>query len=253
MSGMGILLVILLVSSLPAIVVFIWFRISRYPFTFLQFILSLLAGAASFFPALFLRNFFAGIGIFPKTGRLGLFGEIFIGTALAEELSRLIMLLILFFLFRRFGLEKKPPALNGGSENAAAQDSPDRAFTAAKAAATGMIAGFGFSVFESAVLGALDFGVVLPRLFTAALLHGACGARVGVSLSMIGKGPVAGAVFRFLTAVAIHGVYNFLLVVPGILPSIAAVLVAFSALTTSVLAIQLGMRTISTDNGTNKA
>jgi RsiW-degrading membrane proteinase PrsW (M82 family) len=107
--------------------------------------------------------------------------------------------------------------------------------------AAGLVAGFGFAVLESAVYGASDPGILLPRMFTAALLHGACGTRVGFALAMFPKTPVQ-AVFRFLTAVVIHGVYNFMLETPGWLPLAAAVLIALSALASSVLAIRTGMR-----------
>jgi RsiW-degrading membrane proteinase PrsW (M82 family) len=106
-----------------------------------------------------------------------------------------------------------------------------------------MVAGFGFAILESAVYGASNPSSTVLRMFTAAPLHGACGSRVGVSLTMFPKSPVR-AVFRFLTAVAIHGVYNFMLIIPGVIPSIAAVLIALSALTMSVLAIRSGMEKV---------
>ena len=234
MPGIEILLLILLVSSLPALVVFLWFRLCRYPFTFLQFVFSLLAGAASLFPALFLQGFLAGKNIIPVTGRRGLFAGIFIRIALTEELSRLIALFVLLWLFSRFGSGANPFA----PEGVAAGDDTNAAGTAAPAAA-GMVAGFGFAILENAVYAASNPGntILILRVFTAAPLHGACGARVGVSVTMFGK-KTAPALFRFLTAVAIHGIYNFMLTVPGRLPSAAAVLIALSALASSVLTIR---------------
>ncbi|MCL2128278.1 MAG: PrsW family intramembrane metalloprotease, partial [Treponema sp.] len=68
-----------------------------------------------------------------------------------------------------------------------------------------------------------------------------CGYRVGASVMMFRESP-ARAVSRFLTAVVIHGVYNFMLTIPGRLPPLTAVLISLSALATSVLAIRSGMR-----------
>jgi hypothetical protein len=47
------------------------------------------------------------------------------------------------------------------------------------------------------------------------------------------------AVFRFLAAVAIHGVYNFMVAMPGF-PSMVAVLIALSALAASIATIRGG-------------
>jgi RsiW-degrading membrane proteinase PrsW (M82 family) len=219
-----------------------WFRRSRYPFTFLRFTLSLLAGATSFFPALLLQNLFiAGKGGFTVTaGKWGLLGDL-VRIALTEEVSRLLLLLVLFLLFRRFG--------SGGSGDTAAADAgtPAPANTSAQAGtsapmgAAGLVAGLGFAILENAVYGASNPGIVLLRMFTATLLHGACGSRVGFALAMFPQKP-ARAVLRFLTAVVIHGVYNFMLETPGWLPTAAAILIAVSALASSVLTIRTEMK-----------
>jgi hypothetical protein len=44
---------------------------------------------------------------------------------------------------------------------------------------------------------------------------------------------------RLLTAAAIHGIYNFMIILPGF-PSLMAVLVAISALASSILTICSG-------------
>ena len=233
MPGLEILLIILIVSSLPAIIVFLWFRLCRYPFTVPQFVFSLLAGAASVFPALFFQRFLGGF--FPEiSGRWGIFAKYFLYIAFTEEFSRLIMLFILFFLFRRFG---SWTAWYSDTDETSEENQSPGIITAA---AAGLVAGFGFAILETANLRNLDLGNMFLRAFTTAPLHGACGARVGVSLVMFRKKPVP-AVFRFLTAVAIHGVFNFMLIIPGAISSIAAALVALSALATSVLAIRGGM------------
>jgi len=223
MSGIGVLIILLLFSSLPAIAVLVWFRLARYPFSPLRFSGALLAGAVSFFPALFLQNILAtvGSGFFYALGKWGPIAEIFLRIAFTEEFSRLILLVILFITFRRF------------STNATVS-------AGTMASAAGLIAGLGFAIIESAVYGASNPGNALLRTFTAVPLHAACGYRVGSSIAMFEERP-AQAVFRFLSAVVIHGLYNFMLIIPGFVPSVAAVLIALSALISSILAIRSGM------------
>jgi len=231
MSGMGVLIILLFISSIPAIAVFLWFRLAHYPFSLRRFSFSLLAGTVSFFPALLLQNIFtAGSNFFYAAGKWGLIAEIFVRIAFTEEVSRLIMLTILFFAIRRVSSAgQRGPDLNA----------PVSADT--MASASGLIAGLGFAIIESAVYGASNPGNALLRIFTAAPLHGACGFRAGSSIAMFPDRPVQ-AVFRFLSAVVIHGIYNFMLIIPRFFPSIAAILIALSALATSIMAIRSGMK-----------
>ena len=218
---MGAFFILIFISSIPAIAAFLWFRLAHYPFTTPRFSAALLAGAASFFPALLLQNFFrAGSGIFRLSGKWGLFAEIFIRIALTEELSRFLILLILFAVILR--VAGKP---FGKTANAA-----------------GLVAGLGFAILESAVYGASSPGNALLRAFTAAPLHGACGSRVGASVVLLREHPVRG-IINFLSAVAIHGVYNFMLYIPGRFPPIAAVLIAISALVSAIQIIRNEMKT----------
>ena len=222
----------MLISSIPVIAVFMWFRFERFPFSMTRFSSALLAGAGSFFPALLLQNILAVEGgIFRVTGKWSLVGEIFVRIALTEELSRLLVLAVLFFAARRLS---RAGQIDQNPGNASV--SP-----AAMAGASGLIAGLGFAILESTVYGASNPGNALLRAFTAAPLHGACGFRVGSSIEIWRENHLQ-AVFRFLRAVVIHGVYNFMLLIPGILPPIAAILIALSALATSVVTIRSGMR-----------
>ena len=218
MTGVGVLFILLLISSIPVIAALLWFRFARYPFSLTFFFISLLAGAASFFPALFFQNILASVsGLFAAMGKWGLFAEIFIRIAFTEEFSRLLLLLIVLFAMRRFSA------------------------SAATAGAAGLVVGLGFAILESAVYGAANPRNALLRVFTAAPLHGACGSRVGTSVAMLRERPVQ-AVLRFLTAVVIHGIYNFMLIIPGRLPPLTAILISLSALASSVLAIHAGMK-----------
>jgi RsiW-degrading membrane proteinase PrsW (M82 family) len=228
MSGLGVLILLLLISSIPAIAVFVWFRLARYPFSSLRFSCALLAGAISFFPALFLQNILtvAASGIVYAMGKWGLVAEIFFRIAFTEEFSRLILLVILFFAIRRL----RPD--NTGINPPVSADT--------MASAAGLIAGLGFAIIESAAYGASNPGNALLRTFTAAPLHGACGFRVGSSIAMFPDRPLY-AVFRFLSAVVIHGLYNFMLIIPGFVPSAAAILIALFSLTSAILVIRSGM------------
>jgi len=216
---MGALFIILIISSIPAIAAFLWFRLARYPFPMSLFSTALLAGAASFFPALLLQHFLrAENGIIPVSGKWGLFSEIFIRIALTEELSRFLILLILFAVINR--VTGKPSGIRANS--------------------AGFVAGLGFAILESAVYGASSPGNALLRAFTATPLHGACGSRVGHSVVLLRDRPVSG-ILRFLSAVAIHGAYDFMLHIPGRLPLIAAVLIVVFAVLSSIQAIRAEM------------
>ena len=234
MSGLWVLLLLIFISSIPVVAVYIWFRLAHYPFSVIRFLFSLLAGAAAVFPALFLQNFFSAS--FPIAGRWALISQIFIRVALTEELSRLFMLFILFWISSHFsGAAASRGA--GGIQTAGSVQSLSYSIVK-QGTAVGLVAGLGFAILEGAVYGALDTGVLLLRVFTAAPLHGACGARVGAAVVLFRSHPIQ-AFFRFLAAVAIHGIYNFMIIMPGF-SSIAAVLIALSAFASSILSLRGG-------------
>jgi RsiW-degrading membrane proteinase PrsW (M82 family) len=239
MSGLWVLPVILIISSLPIIAVFVWFRLAKYSFSTVSFLLALLAGAAAFFPALFLQNL--PLFTFRSGGKAALFFDIFVRIAFTEEASRLLALVV-FFAVSGCVARGKQVELSGGG--GAGEDTPEGgteelSYNAVKkATAVGLVVGLGFAVLESAVYGASDARVLLLRAVTAAPLHGACGARVGAAAVMFRSSPLH-ALFRVLAAIAIHGVYNFMAAMPGF-PSALAVLLALSALITSIAMIRGG-------------
>ena len=222
MYGPLVLLVLILVSSLPVIAVYVWFRLAKYKFSLVRFLFALLAGAAAFFPALILQELLA---FSLPAGRAARFYHFFVRIAFTEEISRLLMLSIFFLIISRI----KPNESSG---------QPISYNTVKRGTAIGLVAGLGFAILESAVYGASDTGVLLLRAVTAAPLHGACGSRIGAATVIFRNNPVQ-AVFRVLTAIAIHGVYDLMVVLPGF-PAIAAVLVAISALITAILTIRDG-------------
>jgi RsiW-degrading membrane proteinase PrsW (M82 family) len=222
MYGSWVLLILILISSLPVIAVYIWFRIAKYQLSLVRFLFALLAGAAAFFPALILQSLLA---IPMPPGRAVLFYHFFVRIAFTEEISRLLMLFIFFLIS---GLVK--PAEKSGR--------PISYNVVKRGTAIGLVAGLGFALLESAAYGASNIEVLLIRAVTAAPLHGACGSRVGAAAVMFRTNPVQ-AVFRILTAIAIHGVYDLMVIQPGF-PAIAAVLIAIFALINAILTIKGG-------------
>jgi len=227
MFSAWVLLVLILIQLLPVVIVYIWYRLAKYKISLVQFLFAILAGAAAFFPALVLQNMLT----FPliSHGRGALFYNFFIRIALTEELSRSIMLLIFFV----FALKIKSDSYQSDGLNIIKQGT-----------AIGLVAGLGFAILETARYAANDMNIniALLRLFTAAL-HAACGSRAGSAVVMFKTNPKQ-ALLRFFSAVAIHGVYNLMVNIPG-LPSIAALLITISALTTSILSIRGGWESVS--------
>jgi RsiW-degrading membrane proteinase PrsW (M82 family) len=214
MNGLWILLLLIAISALPVLAVFIWIRLRRLPVRLPWFLLSLLGGALSLGLAAVLQS------LFPATEEAGLgvlLVKIFVQIALTEELGRLAVFSLLLSLARRSSKEA---------------ESSRSAF----AAITGLIAGLGFAVIETAMYGVGNFSIALVRAVTTAPLHGACGARIGIAVSHIRDAPLRTLV-RFLYAVGIHGMYNFMLLSQGI-PLIFPVLIAFTALFSSIQLIR---------------
>jgi RsiW-degrading membrane proteinase PrsW (M82 family) len=234
MSGSWVLLIILLVSSLPVIAVYAWFRIAKYNFSAVRFLFALLTGIAAFFPALILQDF--SNFTFSAGGRVQLFYHIFFRIAFTEEFSRLLMLSVFFIISNL--IVKQPPADQTGDSALVNTDKPPTFNIIKKATATGLVAGLGFAILENSVYAALDTRVLLLRAVTAAPLHAACGSRIGSASVMFRTNPIQ-AIIRLISATAIHGIYNFMATIPGF-SSIMAVLIAFTALASSIVVIRGG-------------
>jgi RsiW-degrading membrane proteinase PrsW (M82 family) len=223
MSSLWILLLLIFISALPALAFFIWIRLRRYPLSPKWFLAALAGGVTALLIAAFLQSFFPVST--EASLRLILF-KTFVQIALTEEAGRLPALL---FLLRRRRL----------SQAAHDYQDPGRPLTEKDlsfAAAIGLISGLAFAVCETASYGAVNLPLALLRAFTAAPIHGACGARVGTAALTWKQEPVRGAL-RFLSAAALHGAYNFMIVLPGF-PSILSILIAFSALASSIMVIR---------------
>ncbi|MDR2618322.1 MAG: PrsW family intramembrane metalloprotease [Treponema sp.] len=220
MNGLWLLVLLIVIAVLPVIPV--WFAFSSQKLGSRLFILSLGAGLLSVPIAFLLQS------LLPRSGA-GLSGTIifgvFIRIALVEELSRILTLLPLRKLAR-----------SAGSGSGATLPGP---FSAA-GAMTGLAAGLGFAVAETGFYGAMYPGAALLRTFTAAPLHGACGARAGTALAIAPEYPVRSAAL-FVSATLIHGMYDFFILNPG-LPSFLSIPVALAALGSSLLDLRHNLR-----------
>jgi RsiW-degrading membrane proteinase PrsW (M82 family) len=177
------------------------------------FFLTILCGVVSLVLALLLQflvqnllSFMPG-SVLPDSGgfAMALFRN-FIRIPLTEEVSRLITFILFFRLAGRTGL------------------SPER-LGPAFCAASGLLAGLSFAMLEGVSYGA-DAGIAFVRTVSASPLHGACGARIGLAAMPTGDN-THNAVFLFISAAAVHGMYNYLMINPVISPVFAIVLAFF--------------------------
>jgi RsiW-degrading membrane proteinase PrsW (M82 family) len=219
MNGLWVLLLLIFLSALPALAVLIWIRVRHFPIGLPWFLLALLGGALSLGIAAILQALFPRIN---EATMAALLFKIFIQVALTEELSRLGVFALLLGLVHCFG---KDTGTSGQRSAAPAFD-----------AITGLIAGLGFAVIETAMYGVGNFSIALVRAVTAAPLHGACGTRVGMAVSCLRDAPGI-ALVRFLYAVLIHGMYNFMIISPGV-PLVFPILIAVTAFLSSIQLIR---------------
>jgi RsiW-degrading membrane proteinase PrsW (M82 family) len=219
MSGLWILFLLIGISALPVAAVFVWFRVSGYPLSLSWSVCFLGGGIAALFLAAVLQSFFS----FQQRSTLEtMLVKTFVQIALTEEGSRLLVLLFIFRLARNWN---RYPG----------KTLPEEAWPSF-AAAAGLLTGLGFAVVETAFYGAVDLNLALLRVFTSAPLHGACGGRVGYTAFNLRREPFRGGL-RFCAAVAIHGMYNLMIINPG-LPAVLSILIAFSALGSTIITIR---------------
>jgi RsiW-degrading membrane proteinase PrsW (M82 family) len=219
-NGLPVLLFLILIAALPVLLLFLWYRLVRCPLSSRWFLIFLLGGASSMLLALLLQGLIPVLSG-PSISSLGNMGallfNLFCRIAATEELSRFLIFMILFPLARITG---KNAILRGS--------------------AAGLAAGLGFALIENAYYGASDVGIALLRTVTAAPLHGACGARVGAAAAGLNDGPLL-VTMRVLSAIAIHGMYNFMILGSGAL-AIMAILAALCAFISSILSIHAQLK-----------
>jgi len=207
MNEVWILLLLIIAAALPVIFAFCYFRLKKPQLTLSLFLVSLAAGIISLLIAALLQTLFPYMR--GQGGPFPVFYNVFFRIALIEELSRIVILVPFFRAVKR-----------------------RRTIDLPLCAAVGLTAGLGFAMLESAFYGLADANITLLRAFTAAPLHGACGIRAGAAAFFFSRFPFR-ALFLFTFAVLIHGAYNMMIVNPA-LPSVLALLIAFTALFSSL-------------------
>ena len=223
MIGLPTLAILIVISFLPVIPVYIWFRVTRFPVSVRRFALFTVAGMAALIPAALIQAAIPVSSV--RTGANILFA-VFIRVALSEELSKLLVL-ILFLVILRFSQKRTS---NSVSVAASSFSKPSLC------AAYGLLTGLGFGFIESAAYGSFNFNAALIRAVTASPLHAACGIRLGFACSSFAADKRR-AVYRFFTAVAIHGCYN-LMILNTHIPRPLPIILAYAALVSGIVMIR---------------
>ena len=208
---------IILISSLPLIIALI--VLHKRGISSIWFFVCTIAGFFSVAIVLLLNNFFPVLSI---SERNNIF-NILIRAAFTEELSRFIVLMPLLAI----ALQKR------GGRSAVVDPSYDNS---AWGGIAGLITGLGFAAAESIFYEILTPGAALLRAFSAAPLHGACGARVGTACIYFRSRPMY-ALYLFLSAAVIHGMYNLFLISYH-LPSVLALMLAIAAMGSQMITLK---------------
>jgi RsiW-degrading membrane proteinase PrsW (M82 family) len=227
MNGFGSLALLVLMAALPVLVCYVWLRIKGWGM--LRFASALLAGVFALIAAALLQSLFPSQT--PLSGMWGILFKLFIEIAGTEEGSRLVFLVFFLKLSARF------PVLGAPVQDTAGNFRNDGAGFYFQSLASGLAAGLGFAFIETLSYAAADLGITLLRGFSAAPLHAACGIRAGFAADFIVRGrdeAGTGGGRNFVSAVIIHGMYNFLLINPGV-PAFVPVMLAFISLIVPLL------------------
>jgi RsiW-degrading membrane proteinase PrsW (M82 family) len=230
MNGFGPLALLVLTAALPVMICFVWLKIRGW--RTLCFVSLLLTGALALIAAALLQSFFPPL---TTPGIWGILFKLFIEIAGTEEGSRLFFLVLFFKLGSRFpivGLSAPDTAESSAMQN--------RGFYF-RSLAAGLVAGLGFAFIETISYAAADLRIALFRSFSAAPLHAACGIRAGFAADFIARGrdeAGSGGGRNFISALVIHGMYNFLLINPGV-PAFVPLLLAFISLIVPFLTLRM--------------
>jgi RsiW-degrading membrane proteinase PrsW (M82 family) len=240
MNGIPALFFLLLIALLPAIPLYIWFRVRR--FGDIPFLLALGAGVLSVLIASLGHSFFTPLSEQDGIGALAL-GVFRI--SLVEELSRL---LCLYLLFRFYPKRCQSPFWKKNLTTEFTEyhgEEQKRCQSPFLGAPSGLAAGLGFAAAEGIFYTLSNPGAALWRIFTrrifAIALHAACGARIGNALSLVmgtDRKQTRAATFFVLTAIFVHAMYNFCILNPRV-PTILAALLAVIFLASSLITMRV--------------
>jgi RsiW-degrading membrane proteinase PrsW (M82 family) len=202
MNNLWLPFLLVALSALPAIICLVVIIVRKYPINIIWFFVFLAGGALAIIPAAFGQSLFSPLSNINGREAGNLIIRIWTQIALTEEAGKLLLITPLLLLM--FYAEKI----------AGVKTAVDDALKVPRAGAAGFIAGLGFAIIETATYSGANFSIALLRAFTAAPLHASCGARVGQSIALIRHNPVK-AIVRFITAVLIHGIYDFMVLSTG--------------------------------------
>jgi RsiW-degrading membrane proteinase PrsW (M82 family) len=220
MTGLWLLFTAIAIASLPVIPAWFWASRKSASCTLSGgiFLLCLTGGFLSVLAAALIQSLLPLPGQ-SSSGLPPLLFRAFLQISLIEELSRLVSLIPLLRFYRA---RHAPP-------NIPDEEDPSLG------ARIGLVSGLGFAIVESAFYSAAGPGTALLRAFTAAPLHGACGARLGSAAASLPRRTIR-SLGLILSAVLLHGLYDFFILSPGI-PSALSILIALSALGSTLVSL----------------
>ncbi|MDR2900109.1 MAG: PrsW family intramembrane metalloprotease [Treponema sp.] len=208
MNGVGSLLTLIVLAALPIVLAYLWLIIRKYNFNMIWFLCAILAGIISVLITLFIQGIIPSINIETLPD---LFLSIVIRTAVPEEASKLIVMFFFIAIVKRW---KRLNPIETKSDGAAA----------------GLIIALGFALFETAGYSMSNMQITLLRAITAAPIHAACGIRTGMSAVSFTSHHPASGIWNIVLAIAIHTVYNFIILNPGTPIIFLVLLVAVSVI-----------------------
>ena len=226
MNGLRAVFLLLVMVLMPLVPVYIWFK--KKKFGTLRFLLAAAAGVLTVLVAGLAQSFFP-MHLYGTSHLTQLLYSIIIRVSLIEELSRALLLFLLFYFIPYSRIMFK-----GGQESG-----PYMRSAPFFGAASGLAAGLGFAVGENIFYSLADPGIAFLRLSSAAV-HGTCGIRVGAALGNISKSRF-NAFSLFISAVLIHSIFNFSILNP-VIPVFLPVFIAFTALASSLVSVYFGNR-----------
>lgn len=195
MKGLGSLFSLIVLAALPLALAYLWLLIRKYRFNMLWFLCSLLGGILSVLITMLVQALLPDM----YAGTIWeLLKKIVLRTAVPEEGSRLIAMFLLIFLSGRW------KRLGGPLDRIPA------------GAATGLICGMGFALFETVAYSISDIQVTLIRALTSSPLHAACGIRIGMGAVSLKNREAGSGLWNILLAVFIHAAYNFVIINPRV-------------------------------------
>jgi hypothetical protein len=221
MSAVLVVVLMLLIAGLP-VALGCWYFRAKHAISRRGFLAAILAGMAAVLLAVGAQLFAAPLAPQPnlQSGtKWTILYTIFIEIASTEELARFLTMLLCTSVLKKT-LEKIPHR------------------RIAQVRVYGMISGFSFAAVETLFFTMINIDSGITRAISAVPLHGACGIRAANAVLNCKRSPGL-SVLSIFFAIALHGIYNFLVQRGGFFPYLGAGL--------AVTALLSGVQSISFD------